>query len=294
MSEIQTNNKAAAPEERKFEEKDYYGWRCPDSWAQAYLAHCQRAVDDPKHFAHFRSASEYGSILEHVSCNLGSIYLENVYTNNTFLINQIEKFSLNNDQIGSPKVCEYQLEHSSKKFQVSPTTLRYIKVLSDLITLFGSLKNLNIVEIGGGYGGLASVIKTQFSYKMYYDVDLAPAGALAKKYTTAVGINNFISISPEQIGSLDDVDIDLVISNYAFSECNRETREEYINKILSRAKMGYITHNGTDERRNETKSFIEGYKNFRVFDRDPADKPEKRHPVFVWDSRSTKGEEDGE
>lgn len=286
MSE-DTKDTAAPAAERRFEKKDYYGWRCPDSWARSYLALCQKAVEDDEVFTKFRSSVQYGTILEHVPYDLSDRYLKNTFVNNRFLVDQIEKFTSANDKVGSPKIHTYEIANY-KKFQASATTLRYVKVLSDLITLFGSLKGLNIVEIGAGYGGLATVIKAQFPYNMYYNVDLSAPGALAKKYTSSRGIDNFISLTPEQLNELEDVKIDLLISNYAFSECNRETREIYINKILSKATMGYITHNGDDERRNETKSFIEKYDNFKIFDRDLADRVVKQHPIFVWDSQSIK------
>jgi len=278
-------SKAAPTEERGFKEEDYYGWRCDDEWADSYINHCQKAVKNEAVFANFRSSVKYGPILEHVPPSLGAAYLENIFINNTFLVNHIDKFISINDRVGSPQVCDFEIGVIKKKFKASPTTLRYVKVLSDLISLYGSLYGLNIVEIGGGYGGLAAVIKAQFSFNSYYDVDLRWPGVLAKKYTSAVGIDNFIPITPEKLDDLEDVKIDLVISNYAFSECNRETRDIYIDKIFSRAATGYITHNGDDARRNETQSSIEGYRNFRIFDQDLSRREVKRHPIFVWDAR---------
>ena len=94
-------------------------------------------------------------------------------------------------------------------------------------------------------------------------------------------MNNFHVLTPKQLGELENVEIDLVISNYAFSECNYETQDIYIDKILSKSKRGYITHNNSEERRNRTKSIIEAYDGFKVFD---VDLCKKQHPIFTWGS----------
>ena len=198
------------------------------------------------------------------------VYLKNILDQNPQLAYHISDKFFKNDLFGNPVLMNYELP-DGQLLTTSPTTIRYVKVLSDLMMLFGDLDGLNIVEIGAGYGGLASIIGQQFSFNHYYDV-----GNLAKKYTSELGINNFTSLTPAKLDRLKD--IDLVISNYAFSECNLETRREYIDKILSNAKMGYITHNGDQQRRDETASIIKKYENFKIFGHDGI----KRHPIFIW------------
>ena len=54
---------------------------------------------------------------------------------------------------------------------ISPT-LRYIKVLSDLIYHFGDLSNFNICEVGIGYGGQSRIIMSYFkNIKSYTFID---------------------------------------------------------------------------------------------------------------------------
>ena len=36
---------------------------------------------------------------------------------------------------------------------------------------------------------------------------------------------------------------DLLISNYAFSECVKEIQDKYIQKIINNCKRGYVIHN---------------------------------------------------
>ena len=269
---------------RGFKKEEYYGWRCSGNMVDQYLAGCAAASSYESIFKKFKQQDSYGYILEHVPGPLGGAYLSNIEKNNFDLLKDMQKFLIN-DLYGNPSRNTYVFTlHSGTKVKliVSPTTIRYVKVLSDLKTLFGTLDNMNIVEIGAGYGGLPLIISREYNFKNYYDVDLYGPTRLAKKYCTEKhGMDNFHVITPDQVDQLKDIEIDLVISNYAFSECNYETQDIYIEKILSKAKRGYITHNNGEERRNRTKSIIEGYPNFKVFDHDLC---KKKHPIFTWGS----------
>jgi putative sugar O-methyltransferase len=269
MSNFKSN-----PVGRQFNKNDYYGWRCNEGTAENYIKLCKLASIQPEVFENFKSSRLYQTILEHVPYDLGYLYLQNIKQNNPSLISSIDKFIEINEKIGNSNKNKFSIDGSD--FVCSPTTIRYIKVLSDLITLFGSLDGMKIVEIGGGYGGLATIINTHFNLKDYCNIDLEWPAKLSKLYTSS------LNVQPFRIRECDNIDdfenIDLVISNYAFSECNLQTREEYIKKILSKSKRGYITHNGDDKRRNETKNFIKKYENFQIFYKDGN----KQHPVFTW------------
>jgi len=268
--------------ERGFKKEEYYGWRCAQSMVDTYIAGCLAAANYDNVFKNFKEQTAYGYILEHVPADLGAKYLDNVQNHNLDLLKGIKKFYIN-DKLGSPSIQKYRLdEFKGEIITISPTTARYIKVLSDLKSLYGSLDDMNIVEIGAGYGGMPLVMSKEFKFKNYYDVDLHGPAELAKKYCVDKHeMDNFHVLTPDQIDELKDVEIDLVISNYAFSECNYEAQDIYIDKILSKAKRGYITHNNSDERRNRTKSIIENYPNFKVFDYDLC---KKKHPIFTWGS----------
>jgi len=260
---------------RKFLEEEFFGWRCAENTLDRYLKCCEMSCKDDSYFDSFKINPHYTPILEHVTKQESLIYLDMIIRDNVDLVYEIkEKFSIN-DFLGNPEVFSYSLPDGTNIIS-SATTIRYVKVLSDLMKLYGNLDNFTIVEIGGGYGGLATIISKMFNINHYYDVDLKWPGKLSKKYTSNLGINNFTHLTPDKIKDFGE--IDLVISNYAFSECNFETRKEYIDNIFSKSKRGYITHNGDDNRRNETKDVIKEYKNFSIFEYDGR----KKHPIFVW------------
>jgi phospholipid N-methyltransferase len=83
-----------------------------------------------------------------------------------------------------------------------------------------------------------------------------------------------------------DVNYDLVISNYAFSELPSQLQIRYIEKILSRSKRGYLTMNTgkTDASRDQNKLTLEdlrGYlPEFEVLNEVPLTSP--NNYLIVW------------
>jgi hypothetical protein len=142
---------------------------------EAYPQLCLRASRDDRAFASFRSNPIYNVILEHVTEEQGRRYLE-IISADAELLGAIEQFR-KNDEFGGSRTFAYP-----SVGEISPTTLRYVKVLHDLKMLFGSLDALDICEIGIGYGGQCRIINAWFNPTSYCLVDLAPALALARRY----------------------------------------------------------------------------------------------------------------
>jgi len=260
--------------------KDLYGWAVTEKYALSYTEVCEQAVKKDETFQVFKRIPAYNAILEHVSYDLGRKYLDNVRDNNPSLLGSLDMFIRRNDFLGSPKKARYP-EYSS--LNMSPTTARYIKVLSDLELIFGSLDGFNIVEIGGGYGGLATVINTKYELNCYYDVDLPQACKLFKKYCIANDITNIKTIPPSEVrDTFVNLGIDLVISNYALSECDISTQESYCEDILDSSKRGYITYNSSKEKAMHMMRRFKNYNNFLVHETDLC---HKGHPIMVWGSK---------
>jgi putative sugar O-methyltransferase len=206
-------------------------WNVNNTDARQYLSCCKRAATDDNFFYIFKRDPWYRKILEHVSFEDGKKYLDST---NIDYIHKLEEIK-QNDQIGSPFTFDY-----SKVGTISPTTLRYLKNTSDIINKFGT--NLkSIVEIGGGYGGLCKVLSSFVEFENYLIVDLEEANLLSKKY-----LNHFDlptqSYCSDEIVSIEE-NFDLLISNYAFSECEREVQFEYIEKFLKKSNRFYMLYN---------------------------------------------------
>jgi len=201
-----------------------------------YLKAVQNATKDYKSFSNFKRSLNYREILEHVSKDQGQVYLDNIIQNSPDLLGNINIFK-ENDAVGNPIVYEYK-----GIGLISPTSLRYLKVASDLKIIFGEQIGDKIVEIGCGYGGQALINDRVFKIKQYKLIDLPPVLTLISKYLESYILNCAYETSTlNQISTADKYD--LAISNYAFSELPGPLQRMYIEKILKNCKKGYLTMN---------------------------------------------------
>lgn len=201
---------------------------------QAYPDACIQAANDYRAFNNFRRNPLYNQILEHVTQEQGAEYLRFISRDPNILA-AMERFKTN-DAYGNPITFEYP-GHGA----VSPTTLRYVKVLADLKSLFATLEGLDICEIGVGYGGQCRVIDDYFKPSTYCLVDIQPALALAQRF-----LDNYILqsvISYKTANELQLREYELVISNYAFTELPRSLQDAYLRKAILNSRRGYITYN---------------------------------------------------
>jgi hypothetical protein len=157
-----------------------------------YKKICSLAYCNENMFNTFKSNPSYNGILEHVSKENGQLYLDNLDFNFPDYINHIDTFK-RNDIYGGTTLSNYD-----KIGDISPTTIRYMKVLSDLKNIFGDLNGKKIIEIGVGYGGQCLILSNFFNLKEYGLVDLDEALLLSKKYLDKL---NIVSI-PINISSI--------------------------------------------------------------------------------------------
>ena len=99
-------------------------------------------------FKKFKQNNIYKHILEHVSKEIGSEYLKIIKKQTPSIIKKIDKVKIN-DLVGGSNLVDYK-----DVGYISPSSLRYAKVLSDILVLFKTKKFKKIAEIGTGYGFL--------------------------------------------------------------------------------------------------------------------------------------------
>jgi len=198
-----------------------------------YLDVCRLAVQYDDIFKIFKRAKEYRKVLEHVTEAQGKAYLDAIEAHGQKLLQYFSKFK-KNDKLGGPYTFSYKVG------RLSPTTLRYIKVLMDLKNYFGNLNDYHIVEIGAGYAGQCKIISDVFDVKSYFIIDLPVTVALIQKYLTRLDVKNVICTTQ---GKIKERKYDLIISNYAFSECKKSVQDYYIEKVIYNSHRGYITYN---------------------------------------------------
>ena len=149
----------------------------------------------------------------------------------------ITKFK-ENDIYGTPEKCDYERFGS-----ISPSTIRYIKNTLDIINYVGCREVKNIVEIGGGYGGLCKTLSVLVDFDNYVLIDLPEVNALSEKYLSKFeDLSGRISqLDFQELGEIEGTD--LTISNYAFSELDCEQQINYYDTVVKNSKMFYMVYN---------------------------------------------------
>lgn len=198
-----------------------------------YLQFCKKALLNEEIFKNFKHEPLYTVFHEFTTFEEGKEFLDLVYRDSPDLLNPIlmKKFQ-SNDKLGSPSTFLY-----SRIGVFSPTTLRYIKAVSDLRACFGNLDGMKIVEIGGGYGGQCKILSDLFIFSDYSIVDFSESLNLAKKYLKQLNVPNVQFLDANEIESLP---CDLVISHYGFTQTNAELQKRFLKTILSKADRGYL------------------------------------------------------
>jgi putative sugar O-methyltransferase len=246
---------------------------------EGFLAVCRLAARCDSVFRVFKRNRHYRAVLEHVSEEQGREYLKVIEEEDEELPKYVSKFQ-ENDLQGSPITFDYDIG------RFSPTTLRYVKVLADLRNIFGDLSGLDICEIGAGYGGQCKIVSDVFSVASYTIIDLETVIPLIRKYLERLGVRNVVYLTQDKI--TEGIEFDLVVSNYAFSECIRRVQDHYLDKILKKAQRGYLTCN-YDGATNETSPYnkeeiverISENHIVRILDEKPRTAP--MNFILVWD-----------
>jgi putative sugar O-methyltransferase len=206
-----------------------------DSSSTFYGRAVERIISSDRKFRRFRRIYDYREILEHVSLKQAHKYIERVNQLDPSVLKNYKNF-INNDFVGMPY--RYSIPNIGL---FSPTTIRYIAVLVELRKIFGENFGGHIVEIGVGYGGQYLVMEQTQKIQSYSMYDLPSVQNLTEKYLKQKTTTNKVVMRNFQ----DETNIcfDLVISNYAFSELPKPIQVEYVEKVLSKAKKGYMIMN---------------------------------------------------
>lgn len=195
----------------------------------------------------FKSNRVYQTILEHTNQWSGIQYLDciknefrGLYDNNKTLLFDL---CIQNDKYGKPS-----------KFPISdfcvcsPSNIRYIYhsflILSNIQK--NKLYEVDLVEIGGGYGGLSFFIHNlaklfNIKIKSYTIFDLKEVAILQKRYlkihnidVNTYHINDEWELNPNSY----------LISNYAFSEIPKDLQVQYTEKVLNKyISSGFLVWN---------------------------------------------------
>jgi putative sugar O-methyltransferase len=249
-----------------------------DSENGNYASAVINALKNQKAFDNFKRSYSYRDILEHVSEDQGKQYLRILESRADGILAAAIDTALTSDDIGNP--IKFWYENYSKP--LSPTTLRYLKVASDLKILFGSDLG-EVAEIGCGYGGQTLVNDQLLNVKSARLFDLPFVNKLIDRYLNTHLLKGayYTAVINKEIPQ----NYNLVISNYAFSELPKKLQLAYIEKVLSKAKRGYLTMNsGLDNKLSNGKLSLDELREllpkFSVIEEEPL--TSDQNYLIVW------------
>lgn len=209
----------------------------PPSHIGNYLNACKSFTENGRLFETFKQDPAYRVILEHVSYEEGLMFISEMKNPESLNDKTIRNFK-DNDIHGSPDKYAYD-----KFGLISPSTLRYIKNTLDIKQYFEKRQLKNIVEIGGGYGGLCKTLGVLVDFDRYIMIDLPEVNGLSRKY-----LGEFEELEGRTLQlileDLDEIEeVDLAISNYAFSEIGLEAQMKYYDLVIKKSRRFYMVYN---------------------------------------------------
>ncbi len=192
----------------------------------------EQAATDEAVFESFKRDPVFNLMHENAGFEDGLRQVQCIEEKYPDLLNGLEAFRLN-DAIGSPRVYDY-----GHVGVFSPTTLHYVALCGQIQESLGDLEGKQIVQIGGGYGGLCRILSGLHSFNSYTIIDFPFALKLIERYLKQSGIEGVKLVSIEDLK--EDLAVDAVISDWSFSELSKPVQEVIINRVLIHAHCGFL------------------------------------------------------
>ena len=199
-----------------------------------------KAAINKKTYLIFRRHRRVTPVLEHVSKSLGQKYLNIILNKYDLNQNDILEIIQPLQNIGSPKKYSYELFNQ----KISPTALRYLKIALDIKEQIKGKNNIKkFVEIGCGYGGQAVILSRILDIESYTFLDLWQVNLLIRRFIEDCNFTSEYKINT--LGELENANdsYDFCLSNYAFSEIEKNLQQKYYKKVISKASNGYMIIN---------------------------------------------------
>jgi hypothetical protein len=208
------------------------------------------------------SESSLDKIRQHTYHLTGDKYLMYMFCPEGSEINAYQSFISLSDSIGSRDLAEPAdgIGHVTPAGLVSADLMRYLSVLKDLV-VSGAVDNqteMNIVELGGGYGGLGRIISKFNQNANFSIIDLEETLLFSKSYLSRTLPDHSVEIvhrasdikfGPQRINLipqhiLEDIDLnfDLMINHQSMQEMQFIQVERYLS-FISRSCDAFYSRN---------------------------------------------------
>lgn len=174
----------------------------------------------------FKSNPVYQQILEHVSPQQGHEYLRQAMAHPSFRMQKACEVALENDRYGKPE----RFDFDEVGITCSPTNWRYLWHALSIL----DYEPQNIVEIGGGYGGLMLWLQRLSRKPLGYQIyDLSEAKAVQRMYADLHGLTLSTELPYPRF----------LVSAYGFSEFDEPTRRWYEQHVIPKCDHGWLLWN---------------------------------------------------
>jgi hypothetical protein len=208
-------------------------WNIGEQHSRGFVRAAEQAVIND--LDNFRRDPEMNLVVE--NSNYPGALLDIAFINQHyhFLWEYRDRFRTS-DTVGNPEV-----QYFEKIDNFSPSTIRYIKALGDLVRYFDALSQCHVIaEIGAGYGGFGKLIFDFCKPTIYELYDLEACMNLQVKF---MGKFNIYPLKCSVDDHIAKNSIDLVIASCSWSELALPLRLKYLENVIVKAKMGYFILN---------------------------------------------------
>lgn len=192
-----------------------------------------------------------------------------VYTNE-FKSNTINKYVLLADKLKNYTFSEpdvsggygFEYTYVGKPVMINNDLLRYMEIIEKLDNqkILGK-KTSSILEIGGGYGGLAVQFKNNFPGLTYYIVDIPQTLYFSVSHIMNVfpkaniyvyqdddenvdfSSYDFVFLPPWGIGAVPDHSVDITVNQASLGEMTEQQVDFYLDNISRINRNAFLSHN---------------------------------------------------
>lgn len=226
-----------------------------------------------------RSNNITSGIASRVTGNREQLFVK--YYENFISHEDIDEYPLS--LLGNPTLIDFNGKSTNISYLVN---LRLFKDLKNALkTINRTKKGINILEIGAGYGGLASILLKSDMPVSYTIIDLPENLVLSNFYLTEqfpeyqahvlgwetpisdIGKNTLNFLTPGNIDALEHVKFDLVINTDSLGEMPKSTSQAYIAWIAKHLNEDGLFFSKNGHRRSEDSTKVPsefGYDQFEL------------------------------
>jgi len=210
-----------------------------------------RTAIKSNNLTNFKNHPSYTYMLEHVNQEQGTEYLKLIKSSTDISHDEIVSYCNLNDSIGNPTkvICG--------EINTSPTSLRYVWQAHLILEWFRthSEDSYDIIELGGGYGGLCLAIyffskKYGIIINSYTIVDLKDPIQLQRLYLNnhqdTIEQNSLKFVDSSEFGKDIIGNNFYLVSNYCFSEIDKSLQKQYITNLFGKVIHGFMAWNNID------------------------------------------------